>query len=265
MAETVLNQEEQKTGQGGDAKQQSMRLKRIIGILLSVVLLSLAIFVFNLSHQNSATYESASTLALNAGVDQASNYRSYVSQYKETKIQLEETTKKLEEVNRQLDVVTAELTTTKSLLAQTQEMLAKAQSENTSLKDDLQGMDALQQQENVSNVKELQGKITDLKEKNTQVSGQLAQLKEQLRVFEADFGNLEEGRSLITLFQNKIKLVKSRMNYLKQEAFFAKVAAQKEKDRVALLNGNNGFVIKNGAPQKANGNKAYNIDVKIVE
>ena len=81
----------------------------------------------------------------------------------------------------------------------------------------------------------------------------------------AEFSNLEEGRSLIVLFQNKINLVKSRMRYLKQEAFFARVAAQKEKDRLAVLNGNSGFVVRNGQAQNPNGTKkSFAIDVKIV-
>ncbi len=87
-----------------------------------------------------------------------------------------------------------------------------------------------------------------------------------MRAFEADFSNLEEGQSLIVLFQNKIKLVKSRMHYLKQEAFFTRVAAQKEKDRLAVLNGNSGFIMRNGQLQNPNGTKkSFAIDVKIVQ
>ena len=68
------------------------------------------------------------------------------------------------------------------------------------------------------------------------------------------------------LFQNKIRLVKSHMRYLKQEAFFARVAAQKEKDRLAVLNGNSGSVLRNGQLQKPDGSKkSFAIDVKIVQ
>ena len=97
------------------------------------------------------------------------------------------------------------------------------------------------------------------------ISLQLAQLKSQLRVFQAEFSNLDEGRSLIVLFQNKIKFIKSRMRYLKQEAFFARVEVQKEKDRLAVLNGNSGFILRNGQIQNPNGTKkSFAIDVKIV-
>ncbi len=77
---------------------------------------------------------------------------------------------------------------------------------------------------------------------------------------------MDEGRSLISLFQNKIKLVKSRMRNIAQEAYFAKIAAQKERDRLALLNGNNGFLTHNGEVQKPKDtNKNFSIDVKMVQ
>jgi hypothetical protein len=144
-------------------------------------------------------------------------------------------------------------------------MLTQAQDENAKLKQDLQGLDGLRASENVQNMDELQVKIKTLKEKDAQVSVELGNLKNQLRAFEADFSNIEEGRSLITLFQNKIKLVKSRLRYLKQEAYFAKISAQKEKDRLSALNGNSGFVIRNGEAVKASTKKSFAIDVKIVQ
>ena len=107
--------------------------------------------------------------------------------------------------------------------------------------------------------------IKNLKDENVQVGAQLAELKNKLRAFEADFSNMEEGKSLIALFQNKIKLVNSRMRYLKQETYFAKIAAQKERDRVAALNGNSGFIVRNGEVIKAGASKSFAIDVKIVQ
>ena len=83
-------------------------------------------------------------------------------------------------------------------------------------------MDNLRNTENVQNTDELQAKIQSLKEKDSQITTQLADLKEQLRAFQADFSSPEEGQSLITLFRSKINLVKSRMRYLNQEAFFAR-------------------------------------------
>jgi hypothetical protein len=124
----------------------------------------------------------------------------------------------------------------------------------------------LRNTENVQDIGELESKIKALKDRDSEVSLQIADLKTQLRAFQGDFSNTEEGRSLIVLFQNKINLVKSRMHYLKQEAFFARVAAQKEKDRLAVLNGNSGFIVRDGQVQNPDGTKkTFAIDVKIVQ
>jgi len=266
VAETVLNQQESKLDPNTGDQHQNNRLKRVIGVILSLVMIVLTMYVFNLQHQNSNILTKSTQMALTASGNATVNYMAYVGKYRETKIELEETTRKLQEVNRQLDQVTTELATTKSMLSQTQGMLAQAQDENAKLKQELQGLDALRGSENVQNMAELQDKIKVLKDRDSQVSLQLAQLKSQLRAFEADFSNPEEGRSLIVLFQNKINLVKSHMRYLKQQAFFAKVAAQKEKDRLASLNGNSGFVVRNGQLLNPNGTKkSFAIDVRIVQ
>jgi chromosome segregation ATPase len=266
VAETVLNQQESKIETGTDTQRQNRHLKRIAGIILSLIMIVLTGYVLNLQSQNNKVLTSSTDLALTASGQATVNYRTYVGKYKETKIELDETTRKLEEVNRQLDQVTAELATTKGMLVQTQGMLASAQDENTKLKQELQGLDNLRSTENVQNLGELQDKINALKEKDSQVSLQLADLKTQLRAFNGDFTRPEEGRSLIVLFQNKINLVKSHMHYLKQEAYFAKIAAQKEKDRLASLNGNSGFVVRDGRVQNPDGSKkTFAIDVKMVQ
>lgn len=266
MAETVLNQQESKIDTRTDTLRQNNHLKRIVGIILCLVMIALTAYVLNLQNQNSTILTQSTQLALTASDGSSSNYRTYVSRYKETKIELDETTKKLEEVNLQLNQVTAQLEETKGLLTQTQGMLSQAQDENFKLKQELVGLDNLRNTENVQNVNELQTKIAALKEKDLQVSGQLSVLKDQLRAFEADVSSPEEGRSLIVLFQNKIRLVKSRMRYLREEAYFARVAAQKEKDRLAALNGNSGFVVRDGQLQNPDGTKkTFAIDVKIVQ
>jgi septal ring factor EnvC (AmiA/AmiB activator) len=265
VAETVLNRQEPRLDPGTDTQRQNSYFKRIVGVILFLIIITLTIYALSLQHQNFNILSKSTDLALTASDHATVNYRTYVGRYKETKIELDETTRKLEEVNRQLDQVTTELSTTKSMLSQTQGMLSEAQEENAKLNQELQGLNNLRNTENVNSIGELQAKIQTLKDRDSQVSLQLAQLKSQMRAFPTQFSNLDEGRSLIVLFQNKIKLVKSHMRYLKQEAFFAKVAAQKEKDRLAVLNGNSGFVVRNGQVQNLNAtNKSFAIDVKIV-
>ena len=266
MAETVLNQQESKLDLGTDTQRQNIYLKRIVGVILFVVMVVLTIFLFSLQSQNYNSLSKSMDMALTTSDHATSNYRTYVGKYKETKIELDTTTRKLEVVKNQLNQVTIELATTKDMLSQTQGLLSEAQEENIKIKNELQGWDELRSTENVKNIGEVQAKIKSLKERDSQISLQLADLKNQLRVYMVDFSNNEQGRSLMVLFQNKIKLVKNRMHYLNQEAFFARVAAQKEKDRLAVLNGNSGFVVRNGKVQNPNGTKkSFAIDVKIMQ
>lgn len=205
-------------------------------------------------------------IALTASGHESTNYRTYVGKYKETKVELDETTHKLEAVQNQLNQVSDELIMTKNLLAQTQGSLSDAEAENAKLTQELQGLDQLRAAEGVASVDQLQGKIKSLKDKDTRISLQLEDLKGQLRAYQAEFSNPAEGRSLIKLFRNKIRMVKNRIRYLDQEAFEARVVAQKEKDRLAALNGNNGFVVRNGQVQNPEGTKkTFAIDVKLVQ
>ena len=199
MAETVLNQQEPKLDPSADTQRQNNHLKRIVGIILSLVMIALTVYVLNLQNQNSNILSRSTDMALTASDHATINYRTYVGKYKETKIELDETTRKLEVVKRQLDQVTAELATTKGMLTQTQGMLVSAQEENTKLKQELQGLDDLRNTENVQNIGELQAKIKTLKEKDSQVSLQLADLKNQLRAFEGEFSN-PAGRAVFDRF-----------------------------------------------------------------
>jgi len=243
----------------------SYRKSRVVGIVLSIIMIGITAYVLKIQHDNTQIFQNSSDLALSAGVGQASNYRSYVKQYKDTRAQLEETTRKLEAVTNQLNEVTTQLNTTKNMLAQTQAMLTQTQIENAKFKEDLQGLDGIRSSQNVQNA-DLEARISALKVRDAQTNTELDDLRTQLRTFQADFSTLDQGRSLIHLFQKKIKLVKNRMHYLEREVYLTKVAAQKERDRIATLNGNNGFVFHNGEFQKPNGtNKTFSINVKMVQ
>ena len=119
---------------------------------------------------------------------------------------------------------------------------------------------------------ELEKQVALLNEKNAQFASELSSLKDQMRSFEGDIKSVDEGKAMITLFHNRVKLVKTKMTYLKREAQFARIAAQKERDRLLALKGNKGFLMKNGeaikedkTAQPASGDKKVNIDVSFVE
>ena len=139
MAETALKDPRQrKTDHSNNRRQQNQRLQKIIGAILSLVMVALTIYVFGIQNQNYHTLSRSSDLSVSASTHQATNYRSYVKGYKQVKMELEETTKKLEAVTAELDQVSAELATTKGMLSETQGMLASAQAENSKLKTEIQ-------------------------------------------------------------------------------------------------------------------------------
>lgn len=264
MADSASNEQDQKNATANDGRKQNNTLKTIIGGILIVIMLALTGYVLNLQNQNYAVLNQSTILSLKSQAKQAANYRVYVQQYKDTREELEQTVIKLTQVQKDLDRVSTELAEAKGMLTQTNDLLVQAQQENDKLKSDIEALEALRSAEQVNSIGELEVKISSLKKKNVEVSDQLNSVKNEMRAFEADFNNMDEGKSLLVLFQNKIKLVKSRMRYLKQETYFAKVAAQKEKDRIESLMGNNGFLVKDGNHQQGGSSKGFAIDVKIV-
>ncbi len=96
MAETVLNQQEPKLDPSVDTQRQNSHFKKIVGVILSLVMIALTVYVFNLQHQNYNILSQSTDMALTASDHATINYRTYVGRYKETKIELDETTRKLE-------------------------------------------------------------------------------------------------------------------------------------------------------------------------
>ena len=52
MAETVLNQQGSKLEPGTDTQRQNIHLRRMVGVILSIVMIALTIYVLNLQNQN---------------------------------------------------------------------------------------------------------------------------------------------------------------------------------------------------------------------
>ena len=128
--------------------------------------------------------------------------------------------------------VTQELSQARLILQETQTIMAEIQKSNSLLQEQLalSQQKADQLQASAANPPSQFGSMgTDLQSLNVQKAS-----------------NLEEGRTLIASLKDKINIVKIRMRELKKEALLARVAAQKEEDRIALEKGNHGFLIKEG-------------------
>ena len=242
------------------------KIKSLVGVAALVILTAMMIFIFK---QQNAIYENmgdSNTLMQSASQQQAALVRNYSSLYLQTKDMLANVTK--------------ELDITKSILEQTQLFLAQSKKENAELQEQLaalqaQGAVLTQNDEEFSQTRgALQKQIELLNQKNAEFVNELGVLKEQMRAFEGNIKDLDEGKALITLFSSKLKLVKTKMHYLKREAYYARISAQKERDRILLSKGNKGYLINKGqSPQPApkeetaqpKDSKQLDVDVSFVE
>jgi len=147
-----------------------------------------------------------------------------------------------------LSEVSQELDATKTLLAQTQSMLS-----------------------------ETSAQFESLKVEHAAMAAEYSITREKLRLLEGDIVSLDEGREAIALHKKTLRAVKVSIHNLKRKAHEVKIAAQAERDRVALETGNQGFFLKDAKPfnpywgqdqaQAASGSpeKKIKINVSIVE
>ena len=156
------------------------------------------------------------------------------------------------EVNKQLAIV-------KDTLVQTELALANVKQENELLK---------QQAEKSA---ELEAALNDIKAKNDSMALEVSDLKNRLQKYEKEIKTLAEGHQMITMFRGKIHEVKMSMDNLKRDAFNTKIAAFKELDRLKMVYGNHGYVIRDGklykidAYQKLQSNGRIEVNVEFIQ
>ncbi|OGX32012.1 MAG: hypothetical protein A2787_03135 [Omnitrophica WOR_2 bacterium RIFCSPHIGHO2_01_FULL_48_9] len=139
-----------------------------------------------------------------------------------------------------------ELGITKTLLADAERDLEAARQENAQLQELIGAKD---------------GEIAQNKVMIDQLTAEVKTIKERLRILEGDVVSMQEGRSTIAIYKEKVHKVKVKIHEFKQQAQAVKVAAQKERDRIAMALGNNGYFTKGGKPYNPN----YSAPAKGVE
>lgn len=209
------------------------RMKTIIGVILLVVMVGISAVILTQQTVIRENYEQSSRLLSSAAATQANLY---------TK-------------------VSRDLTETRTVLAQTQTVLDEAQKRNAALQDELAAMGVRQEA--------LNNQIVSLQGENTKLTQELGVLQEKLKPFEAEAANLSEGKSFNTIVRKRLRDIKINISSLKRKARLAMVAAQKERDRIALEQGNRGYLIKDSQVVKsaatAPAQKKVKIDVSLVE
>ena len=229
------------------------KIKSVVGVSLCAVLMLL---VGSLISQQMTIYQSmqnSNDLMNDSFEKQAALTRSYAALYQQT--------------SQMLASVRQELDTTRSVLQQTETLLTETKDRNEQLQNQLASIQAHEVQF-FQGREDLEKQIALLHDKNTEFAGELGQLKSQMRAFEGDIRSIDEGKAVISLFKNRLKLVKTKIQYLKREVYYAREAAQKERDRVLSLKGNHGYFVKNGRsfkPHEKLFGKEVEIDVSFIE
>lgn len=201
---------------------KKLSVSEILRISSAVLIGILLIACFVLWVLNYQTMESLTKVSHQTFKMQYHNMKHYQKQYQTTRLKLEET---------------------ESVLAYTVTELAMVRDLNDQLLDDIQ---ELEEYKFFAKGKEkaIESMAYNFRKKNKSLKDQMKRLQEELDVFQADIADMSEGHAKIKLFKKQIKAVKKNMVVLKKEAHDLKVAVQKEKDRLASLYGNGGYIVK---------------------
>ena len=223
------------------------------GIIAALSAVSLVMFVLNYQK-----LEQATLFAEKNAVAQAKNVRFYAHEYKVTKVSLDEANQKIIVMTKQLELANAELVTTRNEISSLQQM-------NDELKANISALERYKANNKVKE-KGLESLINVFKKKNRELDSNLQAVRKELATFQPDINDLKEGESKIKRFKNQIHLVKKNMGAWKEKALQARIAAQKERDRLEAVYGNGGFMVKDGQDKSVTEfhDKAVKIDVKFL-
>ncbi|MBF0123126.1 MAG: hypothetical protein HQL21_06955 [Candidatus Omnitrophica bacterium] len=233
------------------SQEKVKKIARIVswGLIAILSVISLVMFVFNYQK-----LEKVTIAAEKSAVAQAKNVRHYAHEYKVTKVSLDEANQKIVVMTKELELANAELTSTRNELSSLQQM-------NDELKADIAVLERYKTKE-----QGLEKLIRVFKKKNRELDSVLQVTRKELATFQPDINDLKEGQNKIKLFKNQIHLVKKNMGIWKENALQARIAAQKERDRVEAVYGNGGFLVKDGEDKSVTKfrEKAVKIDVKFL-
>jgi chromosome segregation ATPase len=225
-----------------------------IRIIVAIALGALTVYTLVLWYSNYNTLERALVTTERAADDQAKNFRHYIQQYRIVKTALDEANQKIYDLTVALQAANAELFTTRG-------ELSSVQSLNDQLKESIAVLETYKVKA-MAKGEALETMINAFKKKNKQLDADLQMVRKELSGFKPDILDTKEGREKVLRFKNQIRLVKKNMVILKEEAQAMKVAAQQQRDRLEVLYGNNGYMMKDGKNQSLKRESAK-VDIKV--
>ena len=225
-----------------------------IRIIVAIALSALTFYTLVLWYFNYRTLQQAVVTVENAADAQSKNFRHYVQEYRITKIALDEANQKVSELTLELQSANAELSTTRGELSTVQGL-------NDQLKENIRALETYKVKA-MAKGEALETMINAFKKKNKQLDTDLQMVRKELASFQPDISDTKEGKEKILRFKNNIKLVKKNMGILKEQAQAMKVAAQQQRDRLEMLYGNNGYMVKDGKSQSLK-RQGAKVDIKV--
>ncbi len=211
------------------------------GLLALSVILSIYLFVLVTSVHRGVLY--SNTSLLKTSQVQSELYRLSSIRITNLKTELATTQALYNQSQEMLQAVSSELGATKMVLSDTERMLDEARLEIASVKTKM-----LQMQDKYTR------DIAALEDKNIQLTQELDALKVKIDYYEGNVRDMTQAREWVQMYKSRLKLVKSRVSYFKKQAQDVRKAAQKERDHVRTILGNNGYLVRDG--------KVVNVDVE---
>jgi chromosome segregation ATPase len=231
-------------------QKKSNKIRMIVAIALGILTLyTLVIWYFNYR-----TLQEVVTAAESAAQEQAKNFRHYVQEYRITKIALDEANQKVMELTLELQSANAELSTTRGELSSVQGL-------NDQLKENIRVLETYKTKA-LAKGEALETMINAFKKKNKQLDADLQMVRKELSSFQPEISDTKQGKEKIRRFKNQMVLVKRNMVILKEQAQIMKIAAQQQRDRLEMLYGNNGYMMKDGRNQSLKRQTAQ-VDIKV--
>jgi len=252
--ETVLSKLRQRVQMGIIQFTKEKRIKNIFELAflaVSVFLICYVIYVSVVIYQNMTK---ANDNMSDSTVGQAFLVRDYSHKYTDAKTRLTAVQKAYEESQTMLENVTNDLNATKLTLAQTEEMLSKTKAE-------LAGMNT----EFARSKSKFENKIKILQEKSIEMENEIVQLTKKISYYEGNVADIKEGKALLNLYKDKMKLVKNKIHSFQIEAREIRISAMKERDRIRSILGNNGYFVKGGQAVKVDMEKYESATVESIQ
>jgi chromosome segregation ATPase len=223
------------------------KMSNKIRIVVAVALSALTIYTLVIWYFNYRTLQEVVTVVEKAADEQSKNFRHYVQEYRIAAQKVADLTIELQAANTELATARNELSTVQGL--------------NDQLKDSIKILETYKVKA-MAKGEALETMINAFKKKNKQLDADLQLVRKELSSFQPDIADTQEGREKVLRFKNQIKLVKKNMGILNVQAEEMRVAAQKERDRLETLYGNNGYMMKDGKNQSIKRQKAQ-VDIKV--